>query len=215
MTRSSILVAACALLIPLLIGAISIQSTIRDEEDRAWVTHTHVVIAELQSILLDITSAETFQRAYLLTAEERYLSGCDEASKQVLRDMDELRELTQDNPQQQIALDRLKAIISARLDALRYRLTVRKNQGLLASIKALNNGNVGEALMDQTRATIAEMRSTEEKLLTARQNAAAASGKRLRLVIALGNAFALLLFSFAALAIHRETHKRNFAESRL
>jgi len=215
MTRSSILVAACALLIPLLIGAISIQSTIRDEEDRAWVTHTHVVIAELQSISLGITSAETFQRAYLLTAEERYLSGCDEASKQVLRDMDELRELTQDNPQQQIALDRLKAIISARLDALRYRLTVRKNQGLLASIKALNNGNVGEALMDQTRATIAEMRSTEEKLLTARQNAAAASGKRLRLVIAVGNAFALLLFSFAALAIHRETHKRNFAESNL
>jgi signal transduction histidine kinase len=215
MTRSTIVVAACALLILLLIGGVSIRGTTQNEDHRTWVNHTHVVIASLESILLDITAAEAFQRTYLLTADERYLSACDTASKQALQDIDLVRELTKDNPQQQIAIERLKPIVMARVDALRYRIEVRKNQGLTASIEAVSRGNPGEALMDQTRALIAEMRSTEEKLLTTRENAATAGGRRVRLLIVIGNAFALLLFSFAALAIHRETRKRNLAEANL
>jgi len=73
MSLTSKSIAAAALVILLSIGVLSFRSTLRDEEDRGWVTHTHLVIESLEQILTDITQAEASQRGYMLTGDEQYL----------------------------------------------------------------------------------------------------------------------------------------------
>jgi|HubBroStandDraft_2_1064218.scaffolds.fasta_scaffold765332_2 CHASE3 domain sensor protein len=73
MSLTSKSIAASALVILVSIGVLSFRSTLRDEEDRAWVTHTHLVIESLEQILTDITQAEASQRDYILTGDEQDL----------------------------------------------------------------------------------------------------------------------------------------------
>lgn len=172
------------------------------------------MIEGLESVQADITDAETFQRGYLLTGEERFLSQYYASEASGRADLTQLRGLVQDNPEQQAALSRLNQAISARIDALQYRVELRRKLGFPASIQAMRH-NVGEELMDETRNDVIEMRLTEEKLLETRQAAATATARTLKLFIVVGNSLALALFAVAALIVHREGQRRNRAEQKL
>jgi light-regulated signal transduction histidine kinase (bacteriophytochrome) len=69
--------------------------------------------------------------------------------------------------------------------------------------------------MNGIRERIGEMRQTEERLLGQRLGTAAASSRRMRTIIILGNTVAILILSLAGFVIHRETNKRNLAEQDL
>ena len=67
--------AACALIILACVGSLSFWNELRNEEDRAWVTHTYLFVVEkLQSVRIDITQAETGQRGFILTGQDRHLA---------------------------------------------------------------------------------------------------------------------------------------------
>src|SRR5205807_9001259 len=121
MTFFSKVIAGCALLILLGIGILSYRSTIRDEVDRGWVTHTHIVLETLQEVLTDVTQAETGQRGYILTGEEKYLDLYKAGLDQMRREMKQLRKLTADNPRQQDAITLLEQTVDKRLAALAER----------------------------------------------------------------------------------------------
>src|ERR1700686_5585703 len=104
MTSFSKAIAASALMILLGIGVLSYWGTVRDEEDRKWVTHTLLVVEKLQTVRIDITQAETGQRGFMLTGQDRYLKLYGAGVNQVRQDMTELRDLTSDNPRQQEAI---------------------------------------------------------------------------------------------------------------
>jgi signal transduction histidine kinase len=208
-------IAACALMILLGIGMLSYRSTVRDEQDRGWVTHTRVVLEKLQAILIDITQAETGQRAYILTGEERYLEPYQAGLGQVHEDMEELRKLTADNPRQHDAIERLEPLIAVRLAELGDGIEVRKRSGLLAGVEVVAHGNIGERSMRQMQAQIREMHDTEELLLGRRLETAAAGTRKMKAVIVIGNAVAILILLVAGFVIHRETGRRNLAEQEL
>jgi signal transduction histidine kinase len=215
MPSTSKAIAVSALLILLSIGVLSFRSTVRDEEDRAWVTHTHLVLEKLQAILIDINQAETGQRGYMLTEQEKYLvpynAGCD----QVQQDLKDFRSLTSDNSRQQEAVQRLEPLIDARLAAMARRMEIRKRSGLVAGAEAVATGNNGEVLMDQIRSRISEMRQEEDQLLVRRLSAASASSRRMKAVIVIGNGLALFILLAAGFLIHREALRRNLAEREL
>ncbi len=54
-------------------AATSYRNTIKLIENEHWVSHTHQVLTELEATLSTLKDAETGQRGYLLTGEERYL----------------------------------------------------------------------------------------------------------------------------------------------
>jgi len=215
MNFSSKATATCALVILLSIGLLSYRNTVRDEEDRGWVTHTHLVLEKLQAVLIDITQAETGQRGYILTGEERYLEPYQAGRNRVHQDMEELRRLTADNPQQQEAIKILEQSVRARLTGLAERIEIRRGAGLAAGAEAVAKANNGEQLMERIWAQIGEMRSTEERLLSIRLEMAASSTRKMKAVIVLGNALAILILSLAALVIRREATKRDLAEKEL
>src|SRR5260370_20603401 len=165
-------IAAGALMILLGIGVLSYWSAVRDEADRGWVTHTHLVLEKLQAVLIDITQAETGQRGYILTGEEKYLGPYQAGLDQVHRDMEEVGKLTADNDTQQAAIKSLKTVVDARLALLGGREEIRRRAGLTAGAEAVAKGN-GEELMNAIRERIKELRSTEHRLLRIRLQTAA------------------------------------------
>jgi signal transduction histidine kinase len=215
MSLTSKSIAVSALVILLSIGVLSFRSTLRDKEDRDWVTHTHLVIESLEEILIDITQAEASQRGYLLTGDEQYLKPLENCVENVDRGVTEFRRLTSDNPRQQEAIRQLEPAIAARLAGLRERIEIRRLGGLEAASNAVTTGDNGEQLMAEIRERIAGMRRAEVQLLVRRLSAAADSTWTMKAIIVVGNFLAVVFLLFAGLVIHRETGKRNVAEQDL
>ena len=214
MTFSSKVIAACALMILLSIGVLSFRSTARDEEDRGWVMHTHLVLEKLQAVLIDVTQAETGQQGYLLTGEEKYLEPYQASLGQVHRDIEEVRRLTADNPRQQEAINGLEPLVGERLTRLAGKMEIRKRAGFAAGADAVAKGN-SDGLLSGAGERIAEMSSTEERLLKIRLQTAAASTRQMKAVIVLGNGLAIVILFAAGFVIHREACRRNSAEKEL
>ncbi len=215
MTSLSKAIAVCALMILLGIGALSYWGTVRDEEDREWVTHTLLVVEKLQKVRIDITQAETGQRGYMLTGQDRYLELYGAGVSQVREDVKELPDLISDNPREREAIQRLEPLIAARLAELSEGIEVRKRSGMLAGVEALAKGNIGERSMQQIAAQIGEMRQTEARLLSRRLETAAASTRKMKAVIVCGNALGILILLVAGFVIHRETNRLNLAKEEL
>jgi signal transduction histidine kinase len=215
MTTSSKAIAACALIILAWIGMLSFWSEARSEGDRAWVRHTYQVVEKLQEIRIDITQAETGQRGFMLTGKARYLDLYGQGVSQVREDMKELADLIADNPVERKAIQRLVPLIDDRLTELGAGIETRKRSGLLAGVQAVTRANNGEKWMGQIAAQISEMRHTEEQLLSRRLDTAAASTRKIKIVIVYGNAFAILILLIKGIVIHLETLKRNLAEQNL
>jgi signal transduction histidine kinase len=215
MTSSIKLIAVCALIVLASIGALSYWSEVRNDEDREWVRHTYLVVGKLQTVRIDITQAETGQRGFMLTGQDRYLKLYGAGVDQARQDMTELRNLTSDNPKQQTAIQRLDPLIAARLVEVSDGIQVRKRSGLRAGVEAVTRANNGERWMGQIAAQIEEMRQTEAQLLSRRLEAAAASTRKIKAVIVCGNALAILILLVAGFVIHRETSGRSLAEQNL
>jgi len=215
MTRSSKAIAASALIILICIGALSYWGEVRNENDREWVTHTLFVVEQLQEIRIDITLAESGQRGYLLAGEEKYLKPYQAGLDRVGQDMEKLQNLTLDNPRQQEAVLRLAPLVAARLEELSAGIEIRKQSGLQPGVEAVAHENTGGKWMGQIGAQIEEMRHTEAELLTARLETAAASTRKMKVLIACGNTLAILILLAKGFVIHRETLRRNLAEENL
>jgi signal transduction histidine kinase len=211
-TLSSKAIAASALVILVCIGVLSFRSEVRNERDREWVTHTLLVVEKLQAVRIDITQAETGQRGYMLTGQDRYLGLYQAGVMRVRRDMAELPDLTADNPAEQGAIQRLKPLIESRLTELADGIEVRRQSGLLAGVEAVAHGNGGDMWMELIAAQIAEMRRTEARLLAGRLQTAAASTRKIKAAIVVGNTLAILILLIKGVVIQRETGKRNLAE---
>jgi signal transduction histidine kinase len=215
MTSSSKAIAACALLIVMCIGMLSFWSEVRNEKDREWVTHTLLVVEKLQTIRIDITQAETGQRGYMLTGQDKYLQLYQTGTDQVHQDMKKLADLIQDNPREQDAIRRLQPLVAAGLGELGDGVEVRKQSGLLAGVDAVAHENDGDVWMELIAAQIGEMRRTEAQLLSGRLQTAAASSRKMKVVVVCGNALAILILLVKGFVIQHEIVRRNLAEHSL
>ncbi len=215
MTLSSKAIASCALIILICIGALSFWSEVRNEDDREWVTHTLLVVEKLQAVRIDITQAETGQRGYLLSGQERYLELYRAGDEKLGQDTKALWDLTADNQGEREALHRLESLIADRLTELADGIEARKKSGLPAGLEAVSHGDNGELWIERIAAHIAEMRQTEAQLLSTRMEAARVSTRRMKVVIACGSSLAILILLVKGFVIHRETSRRNLAEQSL
>ncbi len=215
MTRFSKAIAASVLIVLICIGTLSYWSQVSNEADRQWVTHTLLVVEKLQAVRIDITQAETGQRGYILTGKDRYLELYEAGVKEVRQDMKELPDLTADNPRERDAILQLDPLIASRLAELADGIEVRKRSGLLAGAEAVTQANNGEKWMGQIADQIGEMRETEANLLSSRLETAAASTRKMKIIIAFGNSLAILILLVKGFVIHWETCKRTLAEQHL
>src|ERR1700730_5870577 len=83
-----------------------------------WVAHTYQVLGTLSEIESRLNAAESQQRAYLITADNRYLQWRDRLFSEIGQNVVELAELTVDNPIQLERIPDLEKRIANRLETM-------------------------------------------------------------------------------------------------
>lgn len=143
-----------------LVAYLNIQ-TLRVDNQRIY--HSHDVLAALDEVVSTMQDAETGQRGYLLTGNERYLEPYDAAADAAVVRLDALARLTADNPVQQANILQFKQHLGAKLAELRETIDLRRTQGPAAAL-ALVATDRGKIEMDAIRAQARIMRDEEQRL---------------------------------------------------
>jgi CheY-like chemotaxis protein/signal transduction histidine kinase/CHASE3 domain sensor protein len=158
---------AVAVLFFLISGALAYSNIQGLRSDTGKVVHTHEVITELGALLSAVQDAETGQRGFLLTGNNRYLEPYEDARARVATSLTSIEMLTGDNPVQQANIRRLKPHVTAKLAELEQTIEVRRTQGAAPAL-AIVNTDRGKVEMDAVRAQLETMRAEERRLREAR-----------------------------------------------
>jgi len=120
-------------------------------------------IADLRNMLAD---AETGQRGYLLTGNPAYLEPYENATRTLADQLEKVRRLTANDPNQKAAADRLSSIVTDKLAELKKTVDLW-NANQHAEAIAEVEGNRGKALMDEARKIFDEMVESAERKISA------------------------------------------------
>lgn len=142
------------------VAFINLQSLRQNNEK---VVHSHEVIVALDELLSKIQDAETGQRGFLLTNNERYLDPYNSALSAVPQKLAEIAELTRDNAAQQRRLSALKTHAVAKLAELKDTIDLRRTQNADAALTLVNSDR-GKIEMDAIRAQLTAMGKEEADL---------------------------------------------------
>jgi len=190
---------AVSVFLVLLVGLLSYNSINKLESDSGQVEHTQKVIKTSSDLLQLLTDAETGMRGFAATNKPVLLEPYNEALPKIKRDLEQLRELIQDNPMQVRRIDSLSNLVNSQLNILKTNIEVRPIQGLDYMV----NNNMftnGKHNMDEIRAVMSHMKNTEDKLLTERKASSAEASSRAVYTIVIGSivfiAIIIMLFFY-------------------
>ncbi len=105
----------CAFVILTLVGALSYRTIAESSESDGWVKHTYLVSKTLDGMLAAMTRIESNDRAFILTGDESYLDSRRSGISDLRQRRPAVRNLTEDNPEQQARLLAVDALIVQRM----------------------------------------------------------------------------------------------------
>ncbi len=165
-----------------------------------WVDHTKNVLTEVNETLDVVTTAESRERAFLLTGDSAYLGTSVRTDLQ--GHISTLLMLVADNPPQLRLVEALESASVGRLAELREVEAVRQRDGLDAAAELVNPGQT-----DRVRQIAGDLERREKALLLARQAESRGIASFTIVTLAAGGALLLLL----TLAFHRDLVRRDRA----
>jgi PAS domain S-box-containing protein len=203
---------AGALLLLVTIAIVSVRHIESLIDSGQRVNLAHSVIGEIEQVLSDLQDAETGQRGFLLTGDDRFLDPYNAALAHLPLQIRELRTITSDNAEQQAAVRRLETLARQKLVTLKDGIDGRRQQPAAIAPAELDRLQSGRAIMDQIRAEVAAMRTREESLLNARAGAVTGESSRALTMIVGGNAVAVFLLLVVFMLLQRESGRRHAAQ---
>jgi len=196
---------ALALAILVIIGAVAYRSIEKLTETARWVAHTQQVIVNLEEVLSTMKDAETGQRGYVITGDEKYLGPFRTAHDNIDHQLKTLREQIKDNPDQQRRLDQLEPLINGeagKFAEMQESIDTRREQGFESAVQLVRTDR-GRNIMVKIRQTVKDMEEVESGLLAQRTVEADRSSANAKRVIVLGTLAAFLVLAIAAVIITR------------
>jgi len=197
-----------------IIGIASYKNLFQLIENNRLATKNRVILKKLEVVLTKITDAETGQRGYIITGDERYLEPYHAAIATIDQEMKELRKLIVDNPDQELKLDALEPLIAQKLIGLKERIGLRKNKGFEAAAQEVRLGK-GRTVMDKIRKIISDMEDKERNLLERKMAETETGARRTVFIIIFGSSLAFLIVGIASFLTRKELSTRKQAEEAL
>ncbi|MCY1667178.1 response regulator [Rhizobium sp. SL86] len=151
---------AVALLFFILSTAVAVYTTQLLRESNERVIQTHRVIVGIDLLLSDVQDAETGQRGYLLTGNERYLEPYHRSGAQLQSRISAVEQLIAENGSQMQRFSELKSYIASKFAELQETIDVYRSQGAEAALTRVNSDR-GKADMDAIRSLISDIRAEE------------------------------------------------------
>jgi methyl-accepting chemotaxis protein len=211
-TFAAILLIAGVLLAVAFVNIGNLRDTVK------WNSHTHTVLAQSDSMLLNMVNIETGLRGFVAGGHEKFLEPFVAGEKAFVEAFDRARTLTADNPEQQRRLDQLQAhhrqfmAVANGLVTLRREVTAgqRTQEELLREFSAGKD----KASMDAFRAGIAEFSKTESDLLVQRSAALESTMSATSYSLLVGGAVLFVLTGVLGFALTRSVFGQLGAEPR-
>ena len=191
-----------ALVMLVFIGTISYRSTDTLIGNSEWAMHSDEVLANLSQLFSLLQDAETGQRGFLLTGEERYLEPYTTAVPRINAAIAEAKRLTVNNANQQRRLESLDALVAAKLSELQETIDLRRQKGLEPAVQVVLSDR-GKKVMDDIRVLMGAMVGEEKQLLQLRTQESEASARTAKLTIIMGSLAALIVLTITSLLITR------------
>ncbi|MFV5701280.1 response regulator [Flavobacterium sp. XS2P12] len=176
---------ACALVL-LGVAIFSFKNSEKFVASNALVNHSNQVLYELEQILMSTIDAETGVRGYVITGDEVFLKPFRSANTKAIEQLDKVKELTKDNPNQQKNIKELAKMLKMRFDNLNKCITLRKKD--FEKAREFVASGEGKQLQDEIRKIIAKAQESEQILLTERIQTSEDDASMFNIV------FAVLLF---------------------
>ena len=184
------------------IGAVAYRSITLLTQTSYSVTHSQQVLEHIASVQSLLKDAETGQRGYVITGDDAFLEPYNESTGKIANVVQDLRDLTKDNANQQRRLDEAAPLIAAKLGELKRTIEMRRSSGFEATARVVQAGE-GKRAMDDIRRVMAEMEHEERDLLKQRAEEVEAASSGARSGIVLGTLLCLLLVAAAGFAVNR------------
>ena len=177
-------------------------------EANQWNEHTHEVLGASQEMLESLINMETGERGYALTGAQASLEPFVAGQAAFKKALTHVRTLTSDNAAQQERLKKLEEAeqqwrATAAEPAIALRRASVAGTATVEAVIAFEQAAKGKTLMDQMRATLAELAGAEQTLLVERARNAATMQATTRMTLIGGGALAVVLSVLLATILAR------------
>ncbi|WP_414567498.1 response regulator [Nostoc sp. CCY 9925] len=203
-----------ALAILVIIGTLSYQSTEVLINTSKNLLNTQMTINSLEELLSNIKDAETGQRGYILTGNDVYLEPYRTALIKVIPEIQQLRTLTANDPQQLSQIDTVEPLIVVKLNELKKTIDLRQHQGLDAALEVIKTDQ-GNNFMSDIRNIIREMEKQEQQKLQQHLKITKTSVNNTILMQAIAICLSFLIMAIVYYFIYREVKERKLTEETL
>lgn len=159
--ESGLLIGLVAVLVLFVVsGLVSYFNTRTLNRNGRLVTHTHEVLSALAEVLSLVKDAETGQRGFVITGEEKYLEPHAAALIRINARVDDIARFSQDSPEQLARIPALRAGLTIKLRELEDTIDLRRTKGFEAA-RAVVLTDRGKAAMDTIRDQVELMQQDE------------------------------------------------------
>ena len=201
---------ALATLVLTLVGAAAWWSLARFERGFSRVDHTRQVLNGLNEILVHALNVQAGSRGFALSGDELFLEPYQSGLDRIQASIAEVRELTNDNPRQQAALNELQPLVYHLVDLMEER-NAQIRAGIPTTPDDMSVPRSGKETMDQIRAVIDRMAAHEDALLTGRTDSLRQQAARTRAILLFAVAASLIIVALAGTRVHFELRARQRA----
>jgi PAS domain S-box-containing protein len=199
---------ALLLVVNVLISEWNIDRLVKNEHR---VLHVEEVLTTLETVLFNMTEAETTERGFLITDDPNYLPLYEAAIVKTNETLDRLRQITTDEPEQQQRITALHQRVDARSQELRDAIAAQRAGGFTASRQKVST-NRGREHMNEMRKLVREMKDYEQQLLNLRAEESRQSAYVTHTTDLVGSFLGIGLVGLAFFLYRRDLANRQRAE---
>jgi PAS domain S-box-containing protein len=183
-----------------MLGLVSWRNAQKAAEDAIWVEHTHEVITALEATTRHLIDMGSGARGFALTGESSFLAPYETGMRALGNDLELLRRLTADNPNQQQRLKILGPQVQARIGAAVSTVAARR----AGKAPMINVVERGQQMTEAARQTVDAMEAEERHLLAQREQKAQGDRRVTSLAVALSSLLGMVFLVLAGFSVSRQ-----------
>ncbi|HWB58753.1 MAG TPA: CHASE3 domain-containing protein [Chthoniobacteraceae bacterium] len=186
------------------IGLVSYQSTTNLVATADAVDQTHRTIENTELLLSLLKDAETGQRGFVITGEDRYLQPYNDALPQIDDVLRKIDDQLSGNPALQQRFASIKPLVQQKLAELKQTIDTRRDpQKGFEAARQFVLTDAGKNTMDSIRSTASDIERAEMDLLNKRSEDSKASADHTRSTILYGTLSTVVLLALVGFVITR------------
>ncbi len=202
------LVLSISIIVVCTIGVLSYINARSADRASAALTIARSVVKLDNDLLSAMKDAETGQRGFLLTGQERYLDPYNHAVSAVPGLLTQLESLTQPTPDQNRQLKLIEPQVAAKFAELKQTIELRRSNNTTEALAVVNAGT-GKVAMDEIRARCQTLYKLADRRLLRYAAIADLNASRLRIVATVGSGLLLAFLLITIATVFRGLDRRD------